>query len=180
MESRLERFTLAKGWKDFTSNQQPEYFVTLTYRSPWGDGAAERGLKFFVKALVKSMPRRTINNIGGVVAAERTVKSVEFDGSYHFHIVLWGVNESMPDAAEWLQEAVVTTAIRMKSPTGAQMCHWRSVNFQCIEKDDLDLVACYETKDIYKFERPAGAQMLFIKGHDVIGTVNTQGDYHAT
>lgn len=175
-----QRVALGRSWRDHIRHQQPEQFITLTNAWPFSDRIAEEGLRFFVKALVRSMPRRVQPHFAGVIAAERTIKNVKFEGTLHFHFVVWGLRDHMPDASEWLQQAVVRTSERLVTETGLRMCQARHSDVQPIEADDEELVSAYETKDLYRRERPAGAQILLVQGSEVIGTLLTKGDSHET
>lgn len=109
-----QRTRLADGYLAYLSNKKPEYFVTLTYRQPHSDRAAEMGMRGFVLKLLNRLPKRIRQNFGGLVCAERHTDA-RFEGTYHFHFLLWGMDGVMTEPFAWLQEQVIKGCVRATS-----------------------------------------------------------------
>lgn len=194
-----QRARLGFGYLEYLKGRNPEYFVTLTYRHPFGDRIAEEGMRGFVLKLLNRMPRSTRRNFGGLVCAERHTNP-KFDGSYHFHFLLWGLDESMPDAHSWLTANVVKAAaelhprpagplcdcaeaIKFNRPKtckgglscrGPQMSGSECVNVQRIEYMP-ERVHSYTIEDVYRLDMPAGGQLLNIGPQGVTGSLLRKG-----
>lgn len=190
-----QRTRLADGYLEFLSNKQPEYFVTLTYRQPQRDQAAEIGMKGFVLKLLNRLPKRVRKNFGGLVCAERHTDA-KFEGTYHFHFLLWGMDGVMNEPYAWLQENVrraaselhpripgpncdCEEAARNKRPRtcrgglscrGPQLSGPNWVNVQRIECTP-EIVHEYSIADVRRVDRPAGAQLMHIGPSGVTGSL---------
>ncbi len=188
-----QRARLGFGYLEYLKGRTPEYFVTLTYRHPYGDRIAEEGMRGFVLKLLNRMPRHARRNLGGLVCAERHT-DVKFDGTYHFHFLFWGLDESMPDAYSWLTANVVKAASELHprppgprcdcaeakkrnrprtcrggmSCRGPQMSGANWIDVQKIEGTP-DKVQEYVCKDIYRSDSAAGEQVLSIGPSGVVG-----------
>lgn len=190
-----QRMRLADGYIAHLSNMKPEYFVTLTYRQPQRDQAAEIGMKGFVLKLLNRLPKRVRKNFGGLVCAERHTDT-KFKGTYHFHFLFWGLDGAMTEPFAWLQENVQRAsselyprlpgpkcdceeAARNKRPKtcrgglgcrGPQLSGPNWVNVQRIESTPENAHA-YVIADILRVDRPVGAQLLDIGPSGVTGTL---------
>ena len=190
-----QRVRLGYSYLQYLQERVPEYFVTLTYREPYGDQLAESAMKGFTLKLLNRIPHRTRRNIGGLVCAERHTK-YRFEGAYHFHFLLWGLDSSMPDAHSWLRLNVTRAASelypRVASPLcdcgevdkpkrkrtclggmscrGKQMSGPEFVNVQRIEYTP-EQVHEYVVEDVYRLDRPTGGQLLDIGPSGVTGSL---------
>lgn len=190
-----QRLRLADGYLEFLASKQPEYFVTLTYRQPQRDHAAEAGMKGFVLKLLNRLPKRVRKNFGGLVCAERHTDA-RFDGTYHFHFLLWGLDGAMDDPCTWLREHVARAASELHprepgpncdckeaarkgraktckgglSCRGPQLSGAKWTNVQPIDFTP-EAVIEYNTADVCRLDRPAGAQLLDISPRGVTGTL---------
>ena len=188
------RVRLGYSYLQYLQGKEPEYHVTLTYRQPYPDRIAEEAMRTFVRKIVTRLPRRARTEIGGFVCAERHI-DVTFDGSYHFHMLLWGLDSAIPDAHVWLW----TNAHRAMSelyPRAAShlcdcdlasrtnrssMCNKRRLSCRghCMTKRNGVKVQLidhtpekaheYVAGDIYRLDSPDGAQLLDIGPNGVVG-----------
>lgn len=181
-----QRARLGFGYLEYLKEHNPEYFVTLTYRYRYGDRLAEEGMRAFVQKLLNRMPRSTRRNFGGLVCAERHT-DVKFEGTYHFHFLFWGLDESMPDAYSWLTANVVKAASELYPRPAGPLCDCAEAAIQKRPKTCPGGLSCrgpkmsganwvdvqriehthpavneYTTKDIYRSERPYGMQLIDI------------------
>lgn len=114
---------------EYLKGRNPEYFVTLTYRLPYGDRLAELGMNGFVLMLLNRLPRRARRSFGGLVCAERHIEA-KFEGCYHFHFLFWGLDSSMPDAQDWLRSNVVRAASELHPRIPGPLCDCaEAINF---------------------------------------------------
>lgn len=190
-----QRARLGFGYMEYLKGRNPEYFVTLTYRLPYGDQLAELGMNGFVLMLLNRLPRRARRNFGGLVCAERHIEA-KFEGCYHFHFLFWGLDSSIPDAQDWLKSNVVRAAselyprtpgppcdcaeaIKFNRPKtckgglscrGPQMSGSECVNVQRIEHTP-ESVHEYVVEDVYRLDMPAGGQLLDIGPKGVTGSL---------
>lgn len=190
-----QRARLGFGYLEYLKGRNPEYFVTLTYRYPFGDRIAEEGMRGFVLKLLNRMPRSTRRNFGGLVSAERHTDP-KFDGSYHFHFLLWGLDESMPDAYSWLSANVVRAASELHPRPAGPLCDCAEAEAQKRHKTCLGGLSCrgpkmsgaswvnvqsvqhapepllsYIVKDLYRTDSQAGGQILNIGPSGVTGNL---------
>lgn len=190
-----QRARLGFGYLEYLKERNPEYFVTLTYRYPYGDRLAEEGMRGFVLKLLNRMPRSTRSNFGGLVCAERHTDP-KFEGSYHFHFLFWGLDESMPDAHSWLTANVVRAASelhprlagplcdcaeaatrkRPKTCPGGLSCRgpkMSGANWVDVQRIEWAPTAVdeYTTKDIYRSDRPSGIQLINISPSGVTASL---------
>ena len=190
-----QRARLGFGYLEYLKERNPEYFVTLSYRYPYGDRLAEEGMRGFVLKLLNRMPRSTRRNFGGLVCAERHA-DVKFEGTYHFHFLFWGLDESMLDAHSWLTANVVKAASelhprppgprcdcakakkrnRPKICKGGMSCRgprMSGANWVDVQKIEWtpEKVQEYVIKDIYRSDSAAGEQVLSIGPSGVAGNL---------
>ena len=188
-----KRVRIGYGYLEHLKNEQAEYFVTLTYRYNYSDQLAEQGMRAFVLKLLNRLPRRTRRKFGGFVCAHRHTR-VRFEGTYHFHFVFWGLDDSMPDSFDWLRINVQRAAneLHPRAPgpncdcdaaeklgrrpmcrggmscRGPHMAGPESTDVQRIEHSP-EVVDEYIVSDIFKLDRPAGSQLLSIGPSGVVG-----------
>lgn len=188
-----QRVRLGYSYLEYLKGREPEYAVTLTYRHPYHDQLAEDAMRAFVRKLITRLPRRSRKHFGGLVCAERHIDA-KFDGTYHFHFLLWGLNESMSNALLWLKTNVPRAASelfprtagprcdcaearRFKRPKtckgglscrGPQMSGANWVTAKRIEYTP-EVANEYVVEDVYRLDRPAGTQLLDIGPKGVTG-----------
>lgn len=188
-----QRVRLGVGYLEHLKERKPQYALALVYRYSYSDSVSEQAMKTFVRKLVTRLPRRARNSFGGLVGAERHTK-VKLDGSYHFHFLLWGLDESMPDAFNWLtnqsrraaselypREAgplcdcgVAARQGRPKSCRGGMSCRGprmtrpSATKVQFIDRTPEKAYE-YVTSDIYKLDTPEGGQFLDVGPNGVTG-----------
>lgn len=190
-----QRTRLADGYLAYLSHKKPEYFVTLTYRQPQSDRAAEMGMRGFVLKLLNRLPKRVRQNFGGLVCAERHTDA-RFEGTYHFHFLLWGMDGVMTEPFAWLQEQAIKAASelhprppgpncdcaeaerkeRPKTCRGGLSC--RGPKLSGPRWVDVQRIECtpgnaheYTIADIRRVDRPVGGQLLDIGPSGVTGTL---------
>lgn len=192
------RIVIGDGYRELLGDHKPEYFITLTYAYRFTDKECEEGMKRFFHMLWKSFPSRVRKRINGIIVAERHTKG-EFRGIYHFHLLLWGVDEFMSDGMEWIRSkaALISRKIyqRLAGPQcdcdekgkrkalrtcqgglscrGHQMSDPSKVDVQRITYTP-ERVNAYVLKDIYRLSRPTGSQLLFFGPGGVVGDLLTR------
>lgn len=194
-----QRARLGYSYLEFLKEQKPEYFVTLTYRRKYSDQTSELAMRQFVRKLITRLPRHARKNIAGLVCTERHTKR-RFAGSYHFHFLLWGLDESMTDAMDWLESNVVRAASelypstpgplcdcaeakrlkRKKTCHGGLSCRGRNMSgFRCVNVQRIDhtpeTAYEYNIEDVYRLDMPAGGQFLYIGPNGVTGNLLDKG-----
>ena len=192
------RIVLGDGYRELLGDHKPEYFITLTYAHRFTDKECEGGMKSFFFMLWNSFPCRIKNRINGIIVAERHTKG-EFKGIYHFHLLLWGIDEFMSDGLKWLKPkaAGISKKLYQRPPgprcdcgqkgkfkalrtcpsglgcRGLQMSDPSKVDVQRITSTP-ERVNAYVLKDIHRLSRPAGSQLLFFGPGGVVGDLHTR------
>ena len=190
-----QRVRLGFSYLSYLQDRQPQYALALSYRYWYADVVAEGAMKAFVRKLLSRMPRKTRKEFGGLVCAERHTEPKLYD-SYHFHFLLWGMDESMPDGFDWLsanatraatelyprqpsQLCDCSAALKEKRPKtcrgglscrGARMTGRDATLVQVIDHTPLKAYE-YVTSDIYKLDRPEGGQFLDLGYDGVTGSL---------
>lgn len=181
-----QRAILGLGWSELLAENNPEQFVTLTFRHPYSDALCESAMRMFILMFLSRLPRRARRGVRGIVCAERTMASARFEGSLHFHILLWGLDSEMSDADFWLGEWLPRLALKLLSPKGEanraahirsqlhlpdsnrtewnarrqhRMCDASSVHIRRVVRTP-ETLNDYLTDDLYRSNRPAGCQIL--------------------
>lgn len=188
-----QRVRLGIGYLDYLKGNKPQYALALVYRYSYSDSVAEMAMRAFVRKLITRLPRRTRRTFGGLVCAERHVL-VNLEGSYHFHFLLWGLDESMPDAFRWLTHqakraaselyprepshlcdcGIAATRARPKSCRGGKSCRGprmtrpSATKVQVIDRTPEKAYE-YVTSDIYRLDTPEGGQFLDVGPNGVTG-----------
>lgn len=190
-----QRIRLERGYLQYLGEHEPEYFVTLTYRYPYGDRVAEMGMNGFVLKLLNRLPKRARPHFSGLVCAERHI-DVKFEGCYHFHFLFWGLDESLQDAYAWLQTNVIRAASalhprlagprcdcaeakrqkRPKTCKGGLSCRGPQMSGpECVAVKRIDytpeIVYEYTVEDVLRLDMPAGGQLLDISPSGVKGSL---------
>lgn len=190
-----QRARLGIAYLEHLDKMQPQYAIALTFRRSYSDSESELALKAFVRKLISRLPRRARRSIGGLVSAERHM-TVKLEGRYHFHLLLWGLDESMSDAFDWLTMHAkraaselyprepshlcdCAAAIQYKRPKtcrGGLSCRGPCMTGQdatCVQVIDRTPEKAHEyvTSDIYRLDRPEGAQFLDIDPNGVNGNL---------
>lgn len=187
------RVRLGYSYLMYLKDKKPEYAVTLTFRYPYNDEMSEMAMRTFVRKILTRLPRKTRANFQGLACAERHI-DVKFDGSYHFHFLMWGLDTTMPCAHQWLSSNVTRAASelypreashlcdcaeakRYKRPRtckggmscrGPQMSGAKWVKVKAIDRTP-EKAHEYVTSDIYRLDRPTGGQFLDIGSNGVTG-----------
>lgn len=181
-----QRVRLGYGILEYLEGKQPQYACALVYRNSYSDSVSEQAMRVFVRRLITRLPRRARKTFGGLVLAERHIK-VKLEGSYHFHFLLWGLDESMPDAFNWLTNQARRAAFELyprepshlcdcgiaakrgmpRSCRGGMSCRGPRMTRPSATKvqviDRTPEKACeYVTSDIYRLDTPEGGQFLDI------------------
>ena len=188
-----QRVRLGYSYLQHLKGQQPQYTCALVYRYSYSDSVSEQAMRAFVRKLITRLPRRARKTFGGLVLAERHSK-VSLDGSYHFHFLLWGLNESVPDAFNWLTHnarraaselyprepshlcdcGIAAVRGRPKSCRGGTSCRGprmtrpSATKVQVIDRTPEKAYE-YVTSDIYRLDTPEGGQFLDIGPNGVTG-----------
>ncbi|MCX2893419.1 hypothetical protein ORG27_07480 [Stenotrophomonas lactitubi] len=190
-----QRIRLERGYLQYLAEHEPEYFVTLTYRYPYGDRIAEMAMNGFVLKLLNRLPKRTRPHFAGLVCSERHL-DVKFEGCYHFHFLFWGLDESMQDAYAWLQTNVIRAASDLYPRLAGPRCDCAEAKWQkrpktckgglscrgpqmsgpeCVAVKRIDytpeVVYEYTVGDILRLDMPAGGQLLDISPSGVKGNL---------
>ena len=162
---------IRSAWKSLIVTQNPSYWVTITFNRPVCDSEAIASIKFFLKALFKCLPRRFKSSLKFVVGAERTGRP-KFAGSYHFHILVCGLDDRLVSPLEWLGNSVLKCASAIKNILGKPLCGPKNIDFGRIR--DLDAVANYMVKYVRAGHDCAGKNLWFI---DSNGSAGALSDY---
>lgn len=171
----IETAQLGMEWENLILKAKPEYFVTLTFMYSFGDSVTEEAMRFFIRAINNRLPRKHRGRLNGFVCAERIIRKAKYEGTYHFHILLCDLNSKVENTLAWLTNSVNQSCRRLRSPAGVRMADVFNTNVQSIkyEKHKKSKCILYCTKDIYRFDRPSGWQILFIKNGEVTDRLHT-------
>ena len=150
---------LRDAWKSFIVAQQPNYWVTVTFNTQIHDVEAISSIKFFLKSLLKCLPRRFRKALRFIVGAERTAKP-NYAGSYHFHILVCGLDDRLASPLEWLGNSAIKCASALRSVFGKPLCGPENIDFDKIR--DLDDVAGYMVKYVRPGHDKDGKNLWFI------------------
>lgn len=181
-----QRVRLGYGYLKYLQEKSPEYFVTLTYRERYSDQPSEDAMRAFVRKLATRLPRQTRHDFGGLVCAERH-DTGKFEGCYHFHFLLWGLDAGLYDAADWLEQNVVRAASELYPRVAGPRCDCAQAKALRKKKNCPGGLTCrgpqmsgkswvrtrkietlpevvheYTIEDVYRMDRPAGSQILDI------------------
>lgn len=190
-----QRARLGISYLDYLNHKQPQYALALTYRHPYADIVAEIAMKSFVRKLVTRLPRRARKTFGGLVCAERHLDVKLYD-SYHFHFLLWGLDEAMPDAFQWLTDHAKRAAAELYPRQASHLCDCAAASKERRPKTCRGGLSCrgglmtnrkstfvqaiettprkaheYVTSDIYRLDRPEGGQFLDVGYGGVTGSL---------
>lgn len=192
-----QRARLEQGYLELLKGKEPQYQLALVYRKSYSDTVSEQAMRTFVRKLITRLPRRTRKDFGGLVLAERhTTAELGLDGSYHFHFLLWGLNESMPDAFDWLTNQARRAAMELYPREPSHLCDCEIAAKHGRPKSCLGGMSCrgprmtnrkatfvqaidrtprkaheYVTSDINRFDSPSGGQFLDIGFNGVTGNL---------
>lgn len=119
--------TIRDIWKAFLSRLESDYFVTLTFTRGLPDKEATATLQFFLRCVMKALPKRIRKRTHGAVCVERT-PSGKFAGTYHFHMLFCGIEDEKGAYEEKFRTIATKAASHLKSRNGVELAPPKNVH----------------------------------------------------
>ena len=121
-------------WVEVAMRESPEFFLTVTFKGPYGDKTAIDAFMFAMRAIQRRIPSG--RNLRGIATFERTQKKAHFRKTFHLHALLWGVVGTVNDPDEFINEVSTSAFRKLRDAKGRKMVPDKNVRIEPVYESE--------------------------------------------